>query len=82
MVEIAQKIVPGVTVEYKPKIDCRCMDKVTIDNLKLSFITTMRELERMARSIEDKESAMSYRKKSVEIHTLLEEIRKIEPCES
>ncbi len=82
MVDIEQRIVPGVIVEYKPKIDCKCMDKVTLDNLRLSFITTIRELENKARSAVNAGAAKPFRKKSVEIHTLLEGIKNIEPCKS
>ncbi len=80
MPDIIQKIVPGATIEYKPKIDCKCMDKTTLDNMRLSFITTIRELDNMVRSTVDKEVVMSLRKKSVDIHTLLEGIKKIEVC--
>lgn len=65
-----------------PIIKVDCIDKDTLSDIKTALITTKNNLEDFAKNTKDKETKDSYRNKAMRMHIILDEIKKIRPCET
>lgn len=66
------------------KFDCKCIDRVSLANLRLSLITAKDTYEDIASKLmrmdPDNQSIGTLYEKAIKFHKLLQELDKVQPC--